>query len=89
MITVKVSDQSDLHIPRSLSAELSLSDGDQVELVRRGDVVILQKVGRPSQPKPLRELAGLVKSSRPKGSVDVAAYMNRKGYEYLRDAQGS
>ncbi len=89
MITVKVSDQSDLHIPRSLSAELSLSDGDQVELVRRGKMVMLQKVEPPPRPKPLRALAGLVKSSRPRGSVDVAAYMNRKGYEYLRDPQDS
>lgn len=89
MITVRVSDQSDLHIPRSLSTELSLSDGDRVELVRRGDRVVLQKVEPPSRPKPLRELAGLVKSSRPKGSVNVADYMTRKGYEYLGDDQDS
>lgn len=84
MITVKVSDRHDLQIPRSLSAELSLSDGDQVRLVRWGDLVIVQKAGQASRPKPLRDLAGLVKSSRPKGSVDVAAYMTKKGYEYLR-----
>lgn len=89
MITVRVSDQSDLHVPRSLSTELSLSDGDQVKLVRRGDFVILQKIEPTSRPKPLRELAGLVKSSRPKGSVDVAAYMTKKGYEYFRGAQDS
>jgi len=88
MITVKVSDQSDLQIPRGLSDELCLSDGDRVELVRRGDVVILHKTDRPGRSKPLRELAGLVKSSRPPGSVDVSEHMNRRGYEYLRGSQG-
>jgi len=87
MVTVKVSDQSDLQIPRGLSDELSLSDGDRVELVRRGDVVILQKIDGAGSSKSLRELVGLVKSSRPPGSVDVSEYMNRRGYEYLRASQ--
>ncbi len=87
MVTVRVSDQSDLQIPRGLSDELSLSDGDRVELVRRGDVVILQKIDRPGPAESLRELAGLVKSSLAPGSVDVSEYMNRRGYEYLRDTQ--
>ena len=87
MVTVRVSDQSDLQIPRGLSDELSLSDGDRVELVRRGDVVILQKVDDSAPTRSLRELAGLVKSSRPPGSVDVSEYMDRKGYEYLRGSR--
>jgi len=88
VVTVKVSDQSDLQIPCGLADELSLSDGDRVELVRRGDVVILQKIDRPGRTRSLRELAGLVKSSRPPGSVDVSEYMTRRGYEYLRGSQG-
>ncbi|MFP3897647.1 MAG: AbrB/MazE/SpoVT family DNA-binding domain-containing protein [Anaerolineales bacterium] len=83
VITIRISDQSDLHIPRRLSDKLSLSDGDQVEFVRRGDAIILQKVNKLSSPRPMRKLAGLVKSLRPRGSVDVSAYMNKKGYEYL------
>lgn len=89
MVTVKVSDQPDLRIPRTLSTELSLDDGEQVELVRQGEVIILKKVEKPSRHKPLQELAGLVKSSRPPGSVEVAEYMSRKGYEYLDDTQDS
>ena len=42
MVTVRVSDETDLQIPRRLSDELSLCDGDQVELVRPGDVVFAQ-----------------------------------------------
>ena len=87
MVTVRVSDETDLQIPRRLSDELSLCDGDQVELVRRGDVVILQRVGSAESTRPLRELSGLVKSSRPPGSVDVSEYMDRRGYEYLSVSQ--
>jgi len=36
MVEVRVSDQSSLPIPRELSDEPSLSDGDRVELVHRG-----------------------------------------------------
>lgn len=89
MITVKVSDQPYLHIPRSLSEEFSLADGDQVEFVRWGDLIILQKSRKTLRPRPLRELAGLVKSSRPKASVDVSKYMTKKGYEYLYGSQNS
>lgn len=83
MVTVRLSDQSDLQIPRELSDKLSLSDGDRVELVRRGDVVILHKIDRPGHLSSLRDLAGVVRSSRPPGSVDVSERMNRKGYEHL------
>ncbi|MEA3408357.1 MAG: hypothetical protein U9R48_09820 [Chloroflexota bacterium] len=89
MITVKISDQSDLHVPRSLSDKLSLSDEDQVEFARRGDVIILKKVSRPPHPRFLHELAGLVKSSHPKESVDVSTCMTPKGYEYLCDDKHS
>ena len=84
MVTVKVSDRTDLQIPRHLSRELSLADGDQVELVRRGDLVILQKISEPQPTQSLRSLSGLVRSSRPSGSVNVAPYLAKKGYEDLR-----
>lgn len=89
MITVKISDESDLLIPREISTELSLSDGDRVEIVRRGDLLILQKVEPAETPRPLRELAGRVKSSRPRGSVDVNGYTTRKGYEFLGEGRDS
>jgi bifunctional DNA-binding transcriptional regulator/antitoxin component of YhaV-PrlF toxin-antitoxin module len=87
MVTVRVSDQSDLQIPRSLSDELSLSDGDRVELARRGDVIILQKVDSPEPSRSLQELAGLVKSSRPPGSVDVSQYTAKGTYEPLTNGR--
>jgi bifunctional DNA-binding transcriptional regulator/antitoxin component of YhaV-PrlF toxin-antitoxin module len=83
MIRVKVSDQFSLQIPRKLSTQLALADGDQVEIVRQGDLIILQRLKKTRSPRPLRDLAGRVKSSRPKASIDVSEYMTRKGYEYL------
>jgi antitoxin component of MazEF toxin-antitoxin module len=83
VISVKVSDNSAIQIPRTLLDALSLSDGDRVQLVRQGDVIVLQKVNGPSAS--LESLAGAVSSSRPHGSVDVTATMVRRGYEDLRD----
>jgi bifunctional DNA-binding transcriptional regulator/antitoxin component of YhaV-PrlF toxin-antitoxin module len=83
MIRVKVSDQFSLQIPRKLSTQLALADGDQVEIVRQGDLIILQKLRKISSSQSLRDLAGRVKTSRPRASVDVSEYMTRKGYEHL------
>ncbi|MFB0534666.1 MAG: hypothetical protein ACETWR_06765 [Anaerolineae bacterium] len=89
MIRVKVSDQPCLQIPESLSKQLDLAEGDQVEVVRSGHLITLRKPRVVSPPKPLRHLAGLVKSSRPKASVDVARYMTQRGYESLHGQQDS
>ncbi len=89
MVTVKISDQFALHIPATLSTQLALVDGDRVELTRWRNLVVLQKVRKASHPRPLRDLAGLVKSSQPRASVDVAQYMTQRGYEYLYEDQDS
>jgi bifunctional DNA-binding transcriptional regulator/antitoxin component of YhaV-PrlF toxin-antitoxin module len=89
MIRVKISDQSYLHIPESLSKQLDLAEDDRVEVVRSGHLIALRKLRTVSPPKPLRHLAGLVKSSRPKASVDVAKYMTHRGYESLHGQQDS
>jgi bifunctional DNA-binding transcriptional regulator/antitoxin component of YhaV-PrlF toxin-antitoxin module len=89
MIKVKFSDQPELHIPTCLSKQLDLAEGDQVEFVRLGQLIALRKLHNVSRPYSLRRLAGIVKSSRPKASVDVAQYMTQRGYESLDDQQDS
>lgn len=89
MIKVKVSDQPDVHIPIYLSKQLDLAEGDQVELLRLGHLITLRKLHNVSQLRSLRHLAGVVKSSRPKASVDVAQYMTQRGYESLGGQQDS
>ena len=83
MTKVKRSNDSYLHVPESLSKRLDLMEEDEVEVVRLGHLVALWKPRRMAPPGSLRELAGLVTSSRPKGSVDVSETMNQKGYEGL------
>lgn len=82
-VTVKVWDRSYLNIPEGLSKQLHLVDGDEVEVFRWGNVIALKKRHRTAHPRRLRDLAGIIKSSRPRASVDVSQYMTRKGYEYL------
>ncbi len=83
MTKVRVSKDACLHVPESLSRQLNLTEEDEVELVRAGDRITLRTFRPASSERPLTQLAGLVKSSRPKASVDVAKYMNQKGYEGL------
>lgn len=82
-VTVKVWDRPYLNIPETLSKQLRLVDGDEVEVFRWGNVIALKKRHRTTSPKRLRDLAGLIKSSKAKASVDVSQYMTRKGYEFL------
>jgi len=89
VIKVKVSDQPDLCIPASLCQQLDLVDDDQVEVVQSGHTITLRKRRTLSPPKSLRELAGLIKSSRPTASVDVGSFMTKRGYEYLHGRQDS
>ena len=60
-----------------LSKQLDLAEGDQVEFVRLGHLLALCKLHHVSQPHSLRHLAGVVKSSRPKASVDVVQYCKK------------
>ena len=89
MIKVKVTDQADLYIPIGLSKQLDLAEGDRVEFVGAGHLITLLKYRNVSPPRPLRHLAGVVKSSRPIASVDVAQYMIQRGYESLDNQQDS
>jgi antitoxin component of MazEF toxin-antitoxin module len=82
-VTIKVWDRPYLNIPESLSKQLRLVDGDEVEVLRWGDAIALKKRHPTAYPRRLRDLAGIVKSSRPRASVDVSQYMTRRGYEYL------
>lgn len=83
MVTVRLSKGQELIIPESLAERLGLREGDWVEVQRQGDVLRIRQrqAGRPVGP--LTELAQIVSSSRPVGSVDVARYMDKHGYEQV------
>jgi hypothetical protein len=89
LIKVKLSDGPDLHLPASLGDQLGLTTDDQVEVVRSGHVITLGRPLPASPSKPLRQLAGLIKSSQPTASVDVGSFMTQRGYEDLNGRQDS
>lgn len=89
LVKIKLSDEPDLHIPASLGNQLGLTTDDQVEVVRSGNEITLRKPPVASPSRPLRQLAGLIKSSRPTASVDVGSFMTKRGYEDLNGRQDS
>lgn len=88
-IRIKISNQPYLYIPESLCEQLGLADEDQVEVARSGELITLRKPRRGPSSKLLRELAGVIKTSRPIASVDVNKYMTQRGYEYLEGESDS
>ena len=83
MITVRLSKNQELVLPESLGRSLGLQQGDRVQLQRQGKVLQIRRLERVPRPGPLTELANIITSARPVGSVDVERYMNRHGYEQI------
>jgi len=88
MVTVRLSKGQELILPESLAKTLGLREGDQVEVQRRGDVLQIRRKGGARPPGPLTDLARIVSSSRPIGSVNVERYMDKHGYEQVYGRSG-
>ena len=88
MVTVRFSKSQELILPESLGKTLGLREGDRVEVQRQDDVLRIQRKESVRSPGPLTELAGIVSSSRPVGSVDVEQYMDKHGYEQVNGRSG-
>ena len=83
MITIELSKEEKLVLPESLGRSLGLREGDQVEVRRQNDVLWFQRKERLSDLGPLTDLSEIVSSSRPVGSIDVEAMMDKHGYEQI------
>jgi bifunctional DNA-binding transcriptional regulator/antitoxin component of YhaV-PrlF toxin-antitoxin module len=83
MVVVRFSKKDELILPESLGQVLGLREGDRVEVQRQDDVLRFQRRDEVSPPGPLTDLARIVSSSRPVGSVDVESYMDKHGYEQV------
>jgi antitoxin component of MazEF toxin-antitoxin module len=88
MVTVRFSKSEELILPESLGKTLGLREGDRVEVRRQDDVLRIQREQAAHAPGPLTDLARIVTSSRPVGSVDVERYMDKHGYEQLYGRSG-
>jgi len=83
MVTVQLSKDEKLILPESLGRSLGLREGDRVEVRRHGSTLWLQRKEMSDALGPLTDLARIVSSSRPVGSVDVEEIMDRHGYEQI------
>ena len=83
MVTVQLSKREELVLPESLGRSLGLNEGDRVEVRRQDGILWLQRKGTGEAIGPLTELAQIVSSTRPAGSVDVEQTMDKRGYEQI------
>ena len=81
MTTVRFSKGEDLILPESLGRALGLHEGDHVDVQRQGSTLWVQHRDVVHSPGPLTDLARIVSSSRPVGSVNVKVYTDKRGYE--------
>ena len=88
MVTVRFSKNQELILPESLGKTLGLREGDRVEVQRQDDVLRIQRKKAIRSLGPLTDLARIVSSSRPIGSVDVEKYMDKHGYEQVYGRSG-
>ena len=68
---------------RTLGGALGLNEGDRVEVSREDNVLCVRRWDPGHVLGPLTDLARIVSSSQPPGSVDVDSFMDKHGYEQL------
>lgn len=83
MVTIQLSKQEELILPESLGRTLGLREGDRVEVRRQDHVLWLQRKDSLHTLGPLTELAQIVSSTRPLGSVDVEETLHKRGYDQI------
>ncbi len=83
MVTVQLSKRDELILPESLGRTLGLREGDRVEVRRQDNVLWLQRKATVESLGPLTDLARIVSSKRPPGSVDTEMVMDKHGYEQI------
>jgi bifunctional DNA-binding transcriptional regulator/antitoxin component of YhaV-PrlF toxin-antitoxin module len=89
MVKVQFSKQNQLVLPEPLGRALGLNEGDRVEVRREDNILCVRRWDPAHVPGPLTDLARIISSSQPPGSVDVDRYMNKHGYEQLNDRSNS
>ena len=88
MVTIELSKEEKLVLPESLGRSLGLREGDQVEVRRQNDILWFRRKARLDDLGPLTDLSRIISSSRPVGSVDVDAVMDKHGYEQVNERPG-
>ena len=81
MVKVQFSKQNQLILPEPLGRALGLDEGDRVKVRREDNVLCVRRWDPAHVPGPLTDLARIVSSSQPPGSVDADSYLEAHGYE--------
>jgi bifunctional DNA-binding transcriptional regulator/antitoxin component of YhaV-PrlF toxin-antitoxin module len=87
MVKVQFSNPNELILPEPLGRALGLHEGDRVEVRRQDNILCFRRWDPAHLPGPLADLARIISSSRPPGSIDVDAYMSKHGYEQVDERQ--
>ena len=83
MVKVQFSNHNELILPETLGRALGLHEGDRVEVWRQDNALCLRRWDPTHLLGPLTDLARIISSSRPPGSVDIDALMDKHGYEQV------
>ncbi len=84
-IEIKFSKKPLLVLPESLGRALGLREGDRVEVQRQDRTLQLSRRTQSQHTGSLTDLARIITSTRPVGSVDIEALMDKHGYEQIDD----
>jgi bifunctional DNA-binding transcriptional regulator/antitoxin component of YhaV-PrlF toxin-antitoxin module len=85
MVRVQFSNHNELILPDTLGRALGLHEGDRVEVRRQDNTLCLRRCDPAHLLGPLTDLARIISSSRPPGSVDIDALMDKHGYEQVKE----
>ena len=88
MVRVRFSRGKELILPERLGESLGLREGDRVQVRRQENVLWIRREETVRSPGPLTDLARIMSSSRPVGSVDVERYRGQHGYEQMDGRPG-
>ena len=84
MVTVRFSKKEEVVLPEPMGRALGLCDGDRIEIRRQGSMLWFWPKRTTRSPRPLTDLAMIISSSQPIGSVDVKETTDKHGYEQVR-----
>jgi hypothetical protein len=83
MLTIQFSPKEELILPRSLGLALGLREGERVDVQPRDGFLWFRRLPAKLAARPLTDLANIITTSLPVGSVDIEMTMDKHGYEQI------
>jgi len=83
MLTIQFSPKEELILPRSLGLALGLREGERMDVQPRDGFLWFRRLPAKPTTRPLTDLANIITTSLPVGSVDIEMIMDKHGYEQI------